>query len=422
MSSNDKLDEINKRQIYNILFHNSIKFVYNKLKNDIDNLNDISKILNMIANIRYKIEFLLSKLFPNLDLDINLDKFGRIRTRTGTHGRKYSIERGIVKKYYYTPFQFMIDSDYYEVLFTPIYVKYKHYDEKIKKMCLENDKFIKNPNSYCFHYDTNMYDKKNTYTLNKNEPVFHLLHKHENIGFNIKYKNVDLTSFYYELNDKLYNELENIPMNSRFLSNDINMYRAIYHTNPKSHQDILKIINKKYLQIINNVNNVKNFTYDESTMLIKKLYWFLSHATLYERGSCAITEILCNSLLLFIKSKDEFYTKNNVNRLEQYTTKSRLEIFKNKENINTDIEAMLEHDPDIFNKTFDNFVNYTSLDNLNNFNDINDIKCFEFQNNIFNDINIENLDSDMLFKLLNEKIKINDQNSNIDNLIDEFNI
>ena len=97
---------------------------------------------------------------------------------------------------------------------------------------------------------------------------------YENIGFNIKYKNVDLTSFYYELNDKLYNELENIPMNNRFLSNDINMYRAIYHTNPKSHQDILKIINKKYLQIINNINNVVNFTYEENLMLIKKILCF----------------------------------------------------------------------------------------------------------------------------------------------------
>ena len=416
MSSSDELDETNKRHIYNILFHNSIKFIYNKLKNDSDNLNDISKILYLISDIRYKIELLLSRLFPKLDLDINLDKFGKIRTRTGNHGRQYSIERGIVKKYYYTPFQFMIDSNYYEVLFTPIYIKYKHYDEKIKKICLENDKFIKTPNSYCFQYDTNIYDKKNTYNLDKNEPVFHLLHKYENIGFNIKYKNVDLTSFYYELNDKLYNELENIPMNNRFLSNDINMYRAIYHTNPKSHQDILKIINKKYLQIINNINNVVNFTYEENLMLIKKIYWFLSHATLYERGSCAITEILCNSLLLFIKPKEEFYTNNNVNKFKEY------KIFKNKENINTDIEAMLEPDPDIFNKTFDNFVNYTSIYDLDDFNDINNIKCFDFQDNIFDNFNVYNLNSSILFKLLNKKIKINEQNSNITNLIDEFNI
>jgi hypothetical protein len=416
MSSDEELDEINKRHIYNILFHNSIKFVSNKLKNDINNLNDISKILYMIANIRYKIEFLLSKLFPKLDLDINLDKFGRIRTRTGNHGRQHSIECGIVKKYYYTPFQFMIDSDYYEVLFTPIYIKYKHYNDKIKKLCLDNDKFIKNPNSYCFHNDTNIYDKKNTYNLNKNEPIFHLLHKYENIGFNIKYKHVDLTSFYYELNDELYNELENIPMNNRFLSNDINMYRAIYHTNPKSHQDILKIINKKYLQIIYNINNVVNFTYEENLILIKKIYWFLSHATLYERGSCAITEILCNSLLLFINPKEEFYTKNNVNKFKEY------KIFKNKKNINTDIEAMLEPNPDIFNKTFDNFVNYTSINDLDDFNDINDIKCFEFQDNIFDNFNVYNLNSSILFKLLNKKIKINEQNSNISNLINEFNI
>lgn len=407
-------DEINKRHIYNILFYNSIKIVYNKLKNNINELNDISKILYLISNIRYKIELILSKLFPRLDLDINLDKFGRIRYKNGTHGKKFTNKE--IKKYYYIPFEFLIDSNYYEVLFTPIHIKYKHYDDKIRKICLYNDKFIKSPNSYCYQYDTNIYDNKNTTILNKNEPVFHLLHKYENIGFNIQYKHIELTSFYYELNDKLYNELENIPMNTRFLSNDINMYRAIYHTNPKSHQDILKIINKKYLQILNNINNVKNFTYDENLILIKKIYWFLSHATLYERGSCAITEILCNSLLLFIKPKEEFYTKNNVNKFKEY------KIFKNKENINTDIEAMIISDPNIFSNLFDSFVNYIPITNVNKFNDIDNFKYSNFRNDLFDNINVENLDCKLLFELLDNEIILDTKKSNIDNLIDEFNI
>jgi hypothetical protein len=413
MSSIIELDEKNKKYIYNILFNSSIKIIYNKLKNDVDKINDISKILYLIANIRYKIELLLSKLFPKLDLDMNLDKFGRSRSKIGNHGKEYSIERGIIKKYYYIPFEFLIDSDYYEVLFTPIYIKYNHYNDKIKKICLENDKFIKTSNSHCFQYDTNLYDKKNTKILNKSEPAFCVLHKYENIGFTITYKNIELTSFYYELNDKLYYELEKIPMSNRYLSNDINMYRAIYHTNPKNHLDILKIINKKYLQIINNITNIKNFTYEENLMLVKKIYWFLSHATLYERGSCAITEILCNSLLLFIKPQESFYMKNN--KFKEY------KIFKNKENINTDIEAMLEPDIEIFSNSFDKFVNYINIDNVDEYNDINAIKCFDFQNNIFDGINICNLNSQELFKLLNKKIQINDTKSNIDDLIYEFN-
>lgn len=413
MPSNDDLDEKNKKHIYNLLFESSIKFIYNKLKNIKGELNDISKILYLIANIRYKIELILSKLFPKLDLDMNLDKFGRNRSRNGTHGIDYSIERGIVKKYYYIPFEFLIDDNYYEVLFTPIYIKYKNYGDKIKKACLENYKFIKTPNSYCFQYDTNIYDKKNTYNLDKNEPVFHLLHKYENIGFSVNYKHIELTSFYYELSDKLYNELEKIPMNNRFLSNDINMYRAIYHTNPKNHQDILRIVNKKYLQIVNNVNNVENFTYEENLMLVKKIYWFLSHATLYERGSCAITEILCNSLLLFIKPKKDIFLNSKFKEFK---------IFKNKEKINTDIEAMLEPDPDKFYTIFDKFVNYININNLDEYIDIDNIKCFDFKDDIFDDINVYNLNSKKLFKLLNEKTKTNDQKSNITNLIDEFNI
>jgi hypothetical protein len=263
------MDEFNKKHIYNILFENSIKYIYSLLKNDIKNdikkIDNISKILFLISNIRYNIEFLLSKLFPNLDLDINLPKFGRSRSKVGNHGRKHLFNK--IKKYYYIPFEFLIDDDYYEVLLTPIFIKYKNYDDKIKKHCLDNDKYIKSPNSYCFQYDTNIYDRKNIKDLNKLEPAFHLLHKYENIGFSTVYKNIELTSFYYELNDKLYNELNNIPINNRFLSNDINMYRAIYHTNPKYHVDILDIINKKYIQFINDKD--LNITFDEKMNLIK---------------------------------------------------------------------------------------------------------------------------------------------------------
>lgn len=383
----EEIIEKNKRHIYNILFNNSIKFIYNHLQNN-KKIN-ISEILYIISNARYNIELLLSKLFPTLDLDINLSKFGRIRSRIGSHGRAYlNIE---IKKYYYIPFEFLIDENYYETLFTPIYIKYKNYDDKIKRICLDNDKFIKSPNSYCFHYDTNIYDKKNTKSLSKTEPVFCLLHKFQNIGFGIHYKHIELTSFYYELNNKLYDELKNIPMNNRYLSNDINMYRAIYHTNPKNHMDILNVINKKFTELINNVNNptykYELELYNKNVILIKEIYWLLSHATLYERGSCAITEILCNSLFIFI----------NVN----YKNK----IFINKKNINTDIEAMITPNIEEFVNSFDKFVNYNTIDNIEIFNDIDFSKYIESKNNLLDyNNNIEELDIYTFFNILDNNL------------------
>ena len=331
----------NKNKIYNILYKNSIKYIYNLLKSDINNdFNDISKILYIISNTRYKIELLLSKLFPTLDLDINLSKFGRARSKLGTHGKKYINKE--IKKQYYIPFEFLIKNEYQEVLYTPIYIKYKHYDNKIKSLCMDN---------------LYMYKNNNITFLDINEPVFKLLHKYENLGFCITYKNIELSAFYYELNDNLYNELKNIPIGNRFLSTDINLYRAIYHTNPKSHKDILEIINIKYLQIIKNINdpiyNLNSNLYNKNLVLIKEIYWFLSHATLYERGSCAITEIFCNSLLILINKRNEIS-----------------KIFVNKENINTDIEAMITSDPNNFVKLFDSFINYINIDNINEFSDI----------------------------------------------------
>jgi hypothetical protein len=62
------------------------------------------------------------------------------------------------------------------------------------------------------------------------------------------------------------------------------------------------------------------------------------------------------------------------------------QIFKNKQNINADIEAMLISDPAVFANSFDNFVNYFSIDNINQFNDIDNIKEFNFTNYFSNNI------------------------------------
>lgn len=295
----------NKNKVYNYLSDNTIKYTLNSLNKG---QNDIFKILSAIAHKRYNIEYVLSKLFPQLDLDSNLDKFGRCRSNESNYGRNF-----VFRKIDYSPFNFLVEKNHIECLITPIYKKYSHYDNMIKQKCMYYNSYI------------------------TNEPILQLLYKYDVRGYTTIYNSLELTTFYYELNNLLYQELDLIPMNKRYLNTDINLYRAIYHTNSKNHILILNEVNIE----LQNVLNISLNKIDRISSIIK-IYWWLSHATLYERGSCAITEILCNSLLLFVNN-------NNI-------------LFKSESGINLDIEAMLTPDPYSFIDNFNKQIKFRKID------------------------------------------------------------
>lgn len=393
MNSNKNLLEIkNKNYIYNKLYINSIKLIYNQIKLNNTSSATCNNILKLASNERFNIECILNKLFITLGLDFNLQKFGRSRTSDSSYGRK--IEDTNISKYVnkaYIPFNFMLKDDYKEPLFTPINVTYKLYNDKVKNICIKNN------------------DIQN---LLFKEPLLRLLHSYHAYGCAMIYKNISLTSFYYELNDDLYNELNLVPMYSRCLTSDMNMYRAIYHTDPRNHSQILNIINKKYKKIIDNVNSplkYNNYLYNENLKLVRKIYWWLSHATLYERGSCAITEIFCNALLVYISAP--------LNNPCAY--------FKNKD-CNTDIEAMLECNPNDFVDKFDTFVSYHEFIDINqyfmlNMKNINEgIADINFTN-YTSTANIE--DFDLFAYLFNFKLQTTrETDKNLKELITEFSI
>lgn len=398
MNTNKNLLELkNKNYIYNKLYINSIKLIYNQIK--INNTpityntssSTCNHILKLTSNERFNIECILNKLFVTLGLDFNLQKFGRSRTTDNSYGRQ--IEKKHISQHInklYIPFNFMLKDDYKEPLFTPINITYKLYNDKVKNLCIKNN------------------DMQN---LLFKEPLLRLLHSYHAYGYTINYKNIPLTSFYYELNDDLYNELNLIPIHSRCLTSDMNMYRAIYHTDPKNHPQILEKINKKYKKIIDNVNTplkYNNYLYHENLKLVRKIYWLLSHATLYERGSCAITEIFCNALLLYISAP--------LNKPCNY--------FKNKD-CNTDIEAMLECNPNNFIDKFDSYVLYYELSDINqyfmlNMKTIND-GITDVNINFANYNNIE--DFDLFAYLFNFKLQTTrESDKNLKELMKEFSI
>lgn len=389
-----ELESRNKNYVYNKLYINSIKFIYNQIKlhNTNDKYKDCLYLLYKTSKERYDIECILNKLFPYLGLDFNLEKFGRSRSNFDPHGRKY-IKKKYDKKNY-IPFNFLLNDDYEEPLITPINIKYSSYKEKIKQIC------------------NNKYDINKLYI---SEPLIKLLYTCDPTCHTIIYKDIELTSFYYENNDNLYSELKSINVYNRLLSTDMNMYRAIYHTNPKNHKYILNIINKKYKKILKNVNsiNYNDELYIENIKLIKKIYWYLSHATLYDRGSCAITEIFCNALLLFISiDKDYIYFKNKIDLESQLY-------------YNTDIEAMLISNPSIFVKNFDSYVDYIKLPNEEYINlDVNNI-IYGINNNNYKRIydydNIENINILEYLSNFSSNTEKSD-NKPLNDLLNEFKI
>ena len=78
LQSEDHL-KLLKNKIYKSFNNNSIKYL-NSILNQTTKPN-IETILSKIAYERYTIELILSKLFPTLNLDSNLDNFGRVRNK-----------------------------------------------------------------------------------------------------------------------------------------------------------------------------------------------------------------------------------------------------------------------------------------------------------------------------------------------------
>lgn len=307
----------NKEKVYEILFNNAVKLLIVNIKLEFNSKNgiyNIEKLLCIASHQRYCIEYILNILYPKLDLYFNLDKFGRCRSTHDTHGRAF--KQNNFKKELYSPIKFLVENEKCEVLTTPIYKKYKHYDKKVKELVVQNSGYT------------------------ANEPVFKLLYKINTQSFTIIYNNIELTTFYYESDDRMLKELDEIPIKDRYLSNDINLYRAIYHTNPNNHIHILSEVNKLYEDLLNT----------NSIDIIKKIYWLLSHATLYSRGSAAITELLCSALLSYITNKNQ--------------------IIKSIDGINLDIEAMISITFEEFNNKWDILSDTTPM-NSNKYVSIN---------------------------------------------------
>lgn len=298
---------------------NIIFSIYNKISN-INSNKSLYKLLNKIAFYRYET--------AKLSKDENYEKFGKARFIGAEWGRcgtslHNSWNKEFLDKMYY-PYNHKLDSEF-EVLITPIYNKYKIYENRIKNLC-HGDKHLKD--EYLF------YDYKGF----TNFIVKDILLKSDNGVFLNTNDNIPLTMFYYE-NDKVL--LENIEKygDKDFLSSNILIYKSIIHTPPELHEYILSNCVKEIIEFNNPINlNIKS---KENN--IASIFWFLSQATLYERGSASISEILCSAFLTILHGNLNYVIKLN----------------GKNENILLDVEAMILSKTDFINYWNENIHKFT---------------------------------------------------------------
>jgi hypothetical protein len=311
-----------KQQIFEKRQNEIIVSIISKIKN-IKSINEFYKLLYYISFHRFE----TAKMSTPQDKEL-YEQFGRVRFNNASWGRNMTND-----SYKYWDKEFMNEMYYplfhklkskHEVLITPIFKKYEMYLDKLKNIC--NNSLI----------DTN-FVKKNKYIGLTNFVVINILNKSEP-GVHITYfDNKPFTLFYYENDDKLLNSVEKYG-SKNFLSSNILLYKAIYHTSPEFHEFILNQCFQTFLDYFNGNMSLEK---------IGIVFWFLSQATLYDRGSASITEIICSSMLSILR-------KENIKICCKY------------KNIYLDIEAMSNTLNDFlqyWNSNIDKFVSIFIISN-----------------------------------------------------------
>ncbi len=275
--------------------------IYKKIFN-ITSSKKLYKLLNEVAFYRYETA-------KNLG-DEDFEKFGKARFINAEWGRAGKLDSKIWDKEYmdkmYYPFNYKLKSRF-EVLITPVYKKYDMYDRIINELCFGKHS-LKSDESY--------YDYKGF----TNFIVKDILWKSDNGVYINSYNKIPLTMFYYERDKELIQNVDKYG-NKDFLSSNILLYKSIIHTPPELHEYLLF----KCLDEIIKFNDNSEKSPIGKMDTIASIFWYLSHATLYERGSASVSEVICSALLTLL-----------------YGDFDNIIVFSGKKNITMlDIEAMI---------------------------------------------------------------------------------
>lgn len=372
---------MNGNELYNFLIQKSIEnymqYRINYEKIEIHSiLSHFSKVRNIIAKIMFSINNSLKE--DTFCKKEDIEDFGKWR-----------------------------NTDDHDFLITPFYGKYNNivdmYNYLKHTVSLNNFEFgsklesvIESPNVVII--------KK----MYKSDPSIKIIQNDEING--------NLSILYYERDDNLIKSVEDIYPRSDIVENSL-LYRCVFHTESKSHLSIINHINK----LVSTFSNDDKDSNSKNIGCLIEIFWFMSQASFFYRGSASISEMVLSVLYNVVRNKGKMCLSNEDKGIKIYATDI---------SYGSDVHAIV-NDLESFKIISDKIIkldqNYYISDlNESDFS-INDLE--NFAKNV--EYKSKNEVKDILYKIIYEKRNLKDAtiiykqiseaNSLINSLIEEFN-
>ncbi len=168
------------------------------------------------------------------------------------------------------------------------------------------------------------------------------------------------SKIHYQINDEKWKN-----------GNNILTTRCIYHTNTKEFDYIADSIQSR-LDIIENFDYKQSITQDSILYifdLISEIYWYLSQATYFKRGSASITEMIIKYVILYVNNRlNMCYKKDDIYFYRLYDLKGvdLLAIYNDLKEFKEKIKNMISSDIFLLKKIQSVDCTRMSLENIYN--------------------------------------------------------
>jgi hypothetical protein len=223
----------------------------------------------------------------------------------------------------------------------------------------------------------------------------------------------NLSILYYEKDSDLIKSIENIYPRTDLVEENSLLYRCVFHTESNLHQSIINHINKLISPFSNSNKEHREIYIHTSIECLFEIFWFMSQASFFYRGSASISEMVISVLYNVFnhnKLKNNLYYLNFPYGSDVHAIVNDLETFKSlTENVIklncTECETSLEMD-EFSIKDLEMFAKNVEYKSKREVKDI-------INNIIYEKRNLK--DATILYK------QVAESNSLIDNLLEEFN-
>jgi hypothetical protein len=260
---------MSSKDLYTLLIQKAIEN-YMKYEIDYDNLDTMT--IYPILNYFSKVRNVIAKIMFNVNTSLKEDTFCR---------KEDIVDFGNWR-----------DKDGHDLLITPFYGKYNkivNIEEHLRCIISIDDSSLE-----FMDESPNITLIKKMYTAS---PYIKVI-KNNNVHGN-------LSILYYERDDNLIKSIENIYPVSNLVEENSLLYRCVFHTESNLHENIIKHINTLITKSLSYNKKIAIFDIKECLF---EIFWFLSQASLFYRGSASISEMVVTVLYNIFNRKNKIVT------------------------------------------------------------------------------------------------------------------